>query len=90
MRLDEVKKDPAVPLNKSEKDLLKHVSQVMKKLGLFQSIKSAVLAEPNVIVVRIPANKFNLSGEMALILGKNLLFNNVLLAKGEAIFRFEK
>jgi len=82
-------KDPAIPLEKSEKELLAHVMKLMKKIGLFQKIKSARLTGADVIMVTIPVRtEFILDTRMAALLGKDPFFKTVVIGKKEAVFAF--
>ena len=84
-------KDPAIPLEKSEKELLAHVMKVMKRMGLFQKITSARLTEPNVIMVTIPVKlTFILDDKLATLLGKDPFFKAVVFGKKEAVFTFAR
>ena len=87
----DIKKKPAIPLEKSEKDLINHVNKVMKKLGLFQRIRSAKLTAPNRIVVTVPTRTgFILDDKLAALLGKDPFFKSLTFGKDESIFSFAR
>ncbi len=84
-------KDPAIPLEKSEKELLAHVSKLMKKMGLFQRIKSVRVTEADVIMITVPVRTgFILDTRIAALLGKDRFFKTVVIGKQDAVFSFAR
>ncbi len=88
----DIKKKKDLPsLEKSEKDLFNHANKVMRKLGLFQRIRSVKLTAPNKIEITVPTRTgFILDDKLAALLGKDPFFKALTFGKDESIFIFSR